>query len=739
MSKEKADLQSHSKVRPIGMLGFIRISQANFRPYWKHVSVIVAALLIQTAFKVCLPLGYAQIFDGAIAQDDMAYLGLLLLLLVGAWVLNCGSGLIQDRYTAEAGANVLNDLRLKMFRQLQRVPISYYRQRDSGDLMSLFSNDLAAVEVVYLRSIYTVIYSAIVLALSVGLLFFIEWRLALITFASLPIALVGPRLIGGKAQRQNYERKDYEATVNAVLTENVGTATEIRVFGLQKLRRAIFDSHLAELATRIKRAFVTSALVGRTSSQTVQLVQIVIMGFGGYLAIGGHLTVGALVGFTALLMNVSNAANHLSSAIPEVLPASAALQRIYGFLAVESVQQANDEQQAFPDFTEIRFDQVSFSYAENARLALADATFCIPAGASVAVVGSSGSGKSTILNLLLRLYHPSSGQVCFDEIELDAISEASLRRQTSVVMQNTLLFNASFRENISMGHPEVDIESVIHAAKEAEIHEFINGLPQGYDTQVGEWGGSLSGGQRQRIAIARAMLRSPRVLVLDEATSALDPATEQAINQTLSHFTQGRTVISTTHRLNSVQNADLILVMQDGCVAEQGTHSELRALGGVYSALWEKQSGFDVTAEGDAVITAQRLAAIPLLSSISEARLQAMKASEVFVSERFASDQTLFSEGDQGGKFYIIVHGKVEVKWQDKDSGQETVQFLEDGDYFGEMALLDDAPRNATVRTVADSLMLSLDRRKFGALLENEPSLRVAIEEEVRTRIATRS
>ncbi|MGB0257340.1 MAG: ABC transporter transmembrane domain-containing protein, partial [Coraliomargarita sp.] len=391
------------------MVQFIRSSLSYFRPYWKSVSIVVAALLIQTAFKVGLPLGYSEIFDGAIAHTDLSYLKLLFCLLLVAWLLNLVAGLVQDRCTGRTGANVLTELRLRLFERLKGLPAANQSKRKSGDLLSLFSNDLAAIEVVYLKSAYTALYSSIVLVLSVGLLFVIEWRLALLTFISLPIALIGPRIIGAKAHRQNFDRKEYEALLTSELAENVGAVTEIRVFGLQANRLAHFRSHLSELKQRIQQAFVTAALVGRTSSQTVQVVQIVIMAVGGYLAIRGDLTVGSLVGFAALLMNVSNAANHLSAVIPEILPASAAFQRINVFLKANDCPNAPAGGQEFPKFSTIHFDDVSLSYDASETFSLREATFQVQSGQNVAIVGASGSGKSSILNLLLRLQSPTSG------------------------------------------------------------------------------------------------------------------------------------------------------------------------------------------------------------------------------------------------------------------------------------------------------------------------------------------
>ena len=693
-----------------------------FKPYWKQVVIIFLALLFQAAFRVLLPLGYSKVFDKGIAQSDSHYVWQILILLAFAWLINLTAGLVQDRYIASSGTSVLNDLRLKMFTHLQSLPPSYHDERDSGDLMSLFTNDLAAIETAYLRALLTAIFSGIVLVASVILLFAIEWRLALITFASLPIALIGPRILGKLAQKENYQRKNYEAKVSSSINENIGAATMVKAFGLQKLKLDSFKIHLEELAARIKKAFVIAALMGRTSSQTIQLVQIGIMGFGAYLSINGHLSIGSLIGFLALLLNISNAANYISSSLPDLLPASGALQRINEFLNSASSGNKVLHNAQFPSFQELRFDEVCFSYQKGSLKILNEISFSIPAGSSVAIVGPSGCGKSTILNLILRFYQADSGKITFDQINLNSITEDSLRKKVSVVMQDTVLFNSSFRENICMGASGISQSQLERVAQQAEIHDFISSLEHGYETPVGEWGGNLSGGQRQRIAIARAMLREPSLLVLDEATSALDPSTEEAVNQTLKHFAVGRTVISSTHRLRAITGADLILVVSDGRVAEQGSHDELLANRGLYKNLWEKQSGLSFSTEhGVAEVKPERLRNIPLLEQLSKKRLNTI--AEQFVTESFPPDRIVFMKGDLGEKFYIIVRGTVEIDHEDQSSDGSKTQLLQDGDYFGEMALLDHSPRNASVRTLANTILLSLDRHQFQRLLDDEPEL----------------
>jgi len=279
-----------------------------------------------------------------------------------------------------------------------------------------------------------------------------------------------------------------------------------------------------------------------------------------------------------------------------------------------------------------------------------------------------------------------------------------------------------------MGNPNATDEEVETAARAAEIHDLIMSLPQGYETLAGERGGRFSGGQRQRIAIARAILRNPAILILDEATSALDPATEAAINATLSRIARNRTVISVTHRLNSVLDADRIFVMDRGQLVEDGAHEELLGLKGTYSALWRKQSGFTLNDAGDqAKVDAERLSLIPILERLDREML--VELAGLFSSEQYPADRLVIHEGDPGDKFYIIAHGQVSVTRRDSSGKDRQVVVLQDGDYYGEAALLRNAPRNATVRTLAQSLFLTLPRAQFLNLMAKAPRVRKSSED----------
>jgi ATP-binding cassette subfamily B protein len=389
----------------------------------------------------------------------------------------------------------------------------------------------------------------------------------------------------------------------------------------------------------------------------------------------------------------------------------------------------------------IDFEHVSFGYDAD-EPTLRDISLHIPAHASVTFVGTSGSGKSTMLNLIMRLYEPNSGRVTFDGIDLREATQRSLRAQMSVVFQDSFLFNVSAADNIRMSKLDATPQEVEQAARAAEIHDTIMALPQGYDTPLGERGGRLSGGQRQRISIARAILRDPRILVLDEATSALDAASDAAINATLARVGKGRMVVSVTHRLASASNADQIFVLDHGRLVEFGCHEDLLACRTYYWRLWNKQSGFMISSDGNrASVDPERLRRLPVLDQIDASMLA--EVARLFTTEQYPQARIIVHEGDPGDRFYVIVRGSVEVLQRtdgadyDGRGDQRRLAVLQVGDHFGEIALLRHVPRTASVRTLTPCTLLALASEQFDYLVERAPGLRERMEQMHAARLAS--
>jgi ATP-binding cassette subfamily B protein len=698
------------------------------RPYRVQTALILVGLSLELAFYVSLPLSFQFLVDRAIIPRDSRVLTLVLVGLAGVFVLAALAGVGKDFLLARVVARVLNDLRLAMFDHLQRLSMAFYARASTGDLVARFATDLATLEIVLAKSLPTLVYASLQIVISTSLLFWLNARLALITVAALPVCVLGPRLLASRAMDASYRRRLEEAAVLSDVQENIGAQAVVRAFGLQPSRLARFREQLDALGSVAVRAHYLGSLIGKTTDVGVNLIHLLIIGYGAWLVFGDRLEVGALFAFVGTFVNLGLAVSNLSQTLPSVLQATAGMRRIDELL--EEPVGVRDAPHAVPAprlAREIRLDRVSFSYGGEQRN-VDDVAISIPAGHSVALVGGSGSGKSTILNLITRFYDPQQGSVTIDGRDLREITQQSLLAQIGIVSQETVLFDTTIRENIRLARPGATDGEVEAAARAAEIHDLILAFPQGYETSVGERGGRLSGGQRQRLALERAVLRQPAILILDEATSALDAATEAAIQETLERLARSCTVISVTHRLVTAMHADAIVVLDRGGVVERGTHDELLARGGVYHRLWQHQSGFVISGDGQrAEVEAHRLAAIPIFANVDESQLAAIATR--FVTERYPRGKRIIEEGDPGDKLYIIVRGAVEVRKRGPDGEERLVAMLEDGDVFGEIALLEDVPRIATVVTRTPCLMLTLGRQPFEQILATAPDLRIVFEQ----------
>jgi ATP-binding cassette subfamily B protein len=706
------------------MFSALRVILEYLRPYRVQVWLLLAGLLIDLAWTVVFGMSFQYVIDEAITKHDETLLWTVLIGLVAAALLTAVAAIGRDYLYARIGTSVMNDLRQRMFEHLQQLSASFYSRMQIGDIMSRFSTDLSAVQNAVILAIPETILGTLGLLTISTLLFIFSWQLALVTVLGLPLALIGPRFLGPRAERDSYLVRHEEAKIASTVQENVSAQPVVRAFSLAPLQINGFRRQLDGFYKVSLRFNVLTYLVERTPNLAFLLLQIAVFGFGAVKCFRGELSIGSLVAFSMFIGYLSAYVTSLTRVMPPLLLAAGGVKRIQELLDTKaSVAEAPGARALPPLQRTISFEGVSFSYTGETKN-LDSVNFTIRRGTNVAIVGGSGSGKSTALALIARFYDPDSGRVALDDADLRSASLGALRQQMGIVFQESFLFNTSIRENIRSGRPTASDEQVEAAARAAEIHELIVSLPDGYNTIVGERGGRLSGGQRQRVAIARAIVRDPAVLLLDEATSALDPTTEAAINGTLERLGRSRTVISVTHRLASTVHADQILVFERGRLVEQGSSDELLALGGMYKRLWNKQQGLVVSVDGArAVIEPERLRAVPVLSSLADSLLA--RLAQMFLSERFSEDRRVLLEGDTTvDKFYIIARGKVAVLKRQPDGTDLQVATLQDGDHFGEVALLKDTPRNATIRTLTPCIFLTLQRSQFNELIQSDPRLR---------------
>lgn len=728
-SEEKGRSQD---AKPVGKgtlvtFSFVTACVREMAAFRARSAVLAFALLLEAAYYLGSPLLYKFIFDEGITQGQQDILVQALAVLAGLLVVQSLSTFLQERMSGALGMKVMNALRGRLYDKLQALPPPVVAARPQGELAHLFGADVAAMEQALVRAVPPLLLHSLVIAASLALLLTINWILFLVTMAVLPMAVLVPKLFAKSAGVWEGNHQQAKAAASGFVQESLITLPVIRLFHLARRREQAFGAHLRRLDDTGGRAYLFGGLVARTAVLGTGISQLVVVGVGATLAVGGQMTAGLLIAFIGLLMGIGEAVGMLTTAIPLMITAQQAHARLRAFLDEPVPRQESSDAVAVERLNgEIVFQDVHFSY-DGHRPNLAGLGFRIRPGQRVALVGPSGCGKSTALSLLMRFCTAQGGQVLLDGIPISRIREDSLRANVGVVLQNALLFDATIRENILAGRPEAGEDAVIQAAKAAGIHDAILAKPQGYDTPVTQTSGALSGGERQRIAVARALLRQAPILLLDEATSALDPASEQVVNDSVSALAPACTVVSVTHRLASVVDYDLILVLSEGRLVEMGRHDQLVAQGGLYTGLWTRQQGMATAASaegGEQLISPDRLALIPFLSECSRQTLEEL--SDLFVLSHFAEGQYVFHHGDVGDRFYLIARGCVQVLIPE-ETGDRVVNTLRDGDFFGELALLRNVPRSASIVAWADTWCLSLSCQHFLRIIQAEPGLHARV------------
>lgn len=699
------------------------------------------------------PLSFNYIIDYAVTPKDMSMFVTIVVILLGIGLVCTTAGVFADRLLARLNALVEQDLRQGIFSKLQQLTIRYFQTKRTGEHVALFSSDIPTVSTTMTSLLSTGIQSVVVVIISMGVLLYLEWSMALLIIAGASLIFVGPLLLSKRAKQSYEDYRAQAAQLNSDITENIKAQQLIKSYNLQQLMQKRFLERTKLLFTSSYRVNLMNAALGRIPMISLLIVNLSIMVFGSYLAIINRISIGELVAFYTMYMSMGNSVYNLTFIIPAITDAKVSAERLNNVLNAANELDASSIQLgsssklgAFSDLDiaseadasklvkhkkasdkplELEFNDVSFGYERDRRV-LHHIQLRIPFGVTVAFVGSSGSGKSSMVQLLLGLYEPDEGELLVNGVALDQHTLAFYRDRLAVVFQDNFMFQGTIRENIAISKENATEAEIIRAAQLAEIHDYIMTLPLGYDTFVQDEGSNFSGGQRQRLAIARALVRDPQLLILDEATSALDPATEAAMNETIKKLAEQRTVVTVTHRLSTVVDADHICVFNQGQLIEQGSHDELLALQGQYQYLWEKQAGFTFSDESDDVqIDAARLSQLAFFKPIAYELLEDIAM--LFNTERYEQGATIIQEGERGEKFYIVIRGKVEVLKRVVDGeGQAedtAVAVLEDGDHFGEIALLQNVPRTATIKALSSCVVISLQRKHLQHILSRHPEV----------------
>ncbi len=702
------------------------------KPYWKREIEVLVLMLLGITYSLTIPLSGKYLVDTVIPSRDVGNLVRFILVLLAIYAFNTFVGVRRAYVNNWINQRVLVELQERMFGHLLRLSHNFYGTAKVGDIITRMSGDLQIIQQAMGQVAGVGIYQALVAIAAATTIIILNPVLGLLILLVLPLFLLSYLLLAKRLSSTSRERQKLTGEVAAATEEHLSAHAVVKAFGLEQRSKASYHTRLMLLLHQTLRLVIFGSLFEISTALAVTLGQIVVLGVGGYLVIQGNMTVGTLLASIGLLPSLFTPVSALLQVLETVQSAAGSVERITELLEQPIAVADKAEAIVLPNLSrEIRLDHVTFSYGGE-RAVIRDLSLDIAAGTHVAIVGPSGSGKSTIVNLLLRFWDPEQGSVLYDGHDLREVKIDSLRGQIGTVFQDTFVFDTTLRENIAIGRPSASDAEIVAAVKAAQLESYVETLPSGYDTVLGERGVLMSGGQRQRLAIARALLRDPRILILDEATSALDATTEREILQTLAVLARGRTTISITHRLSLAALADQVVVLERGQVVERGTHAELARAGGLYQQLYEEQTGHvttEVRLRGG--IDAGRLRAIPLLSRLSGETLAAV--ADQLMPERYAAGEVVVRQNEPGDKLFIIGRGAVEVVVKD-GGGERRINTLTEGEYFGEMALLEEKPRAATVRTIMPSELYSLTQADFLMLLERAPDIRAAVDAVVATR-----
>lgn len=734
------------------MLKFLSSQLARYR--WQMMAIFLL-MLIMLAFQVTFSYSFKYLIDEILAPARYGKLTFFLVLLLTGALLASLAEVGMDYLLMKTGIRMQDELRYRVFGQLQILPESYYLRTSSTSIMTRLSTDLNNIHAAFL-ALTGFISSMLGLLFSLAIVYTMNKLFFWLLLIGLPFCFVIPKLLNKPvlAATDLYKTKE---DFGSLVFDRVQFHQIIRAFELFAWERRRLIAMTDEVAPMGLRAQFMRGLLAKSVSITLLILNVVIIAVGAYLTKYDLITVGVLASFQSFYLRISNYSSSLTRFFPQFVQADLSWGRLRGVILnqtgnpEEAKESETGADMSVSGFTsELELSNVSFSYREAAH-SISSISLTIPQGAHVAIVGSSGSGKSTLVNLLMRFHEPNEGRLCLDGSDAREVPLAIYRQLFAFVPQEVLLFNTTIRENIRFGRLTATDEEIKKAAMRADIHEWITAQPDGYDFRVGQEGRNLSGGQRQRIALARAFIRQSAILLLDEATSALDPVGEQTIYNSIlgtADSTSMRnseregtgaaaaTVISVTHRLRTIKHASRIYVIHKGELAGRGTHEELLETSGIYRNMWSKQDGFVMNEDGtSADVTLERLKQIPLFSSLDDRTLADMQ--RAFVTERVDAGSTIIQQGEEGNRFYILVRGQVEVLQQSEEEESRRLAILEDGDYFGEMALLKAIPRTAAIRTLTPSTLLTMHRKSFQKTIENSPQLKHQLELGYEERILT--
>jgi ABC-type multidrug transport system fused ATPase/permease subunit len=555
-------------------------------PYKGRTALAVISLLAATLTALAPPYLAKLALDDGIRQKDLHALTVIVGLFLLAGVANLVTSAAQTYFTGWTGERILADLRNRLFRHLQRLSLGFYERNRAGVIISRLTNDVDALDQLVTDGVTTLVQSTLILVGSAAVLFYLDWRLALATLSVVAFLAIATAIFRVRSSRAYRSVRERLGLVTATLAEDIAGMRVVQSFTREPARRQNFEEVNAHYRAANQQTVVNSGVYFPFVDFLSSAATAVVLGYGGYLLSQGEVSVGTLFAFILYVSNFFDPVQQLSQLYNTFLAAVAALDKIMDVLdEVPEVEDRPGAEDLGRIEGDVRIENLRFGYGSGPEV-LHGIDLDVSAGTTVALVGHTGAGKSTIAKLLARFYDPREGSITVDGTDLRDITQESLRRQLGIVPQEGFLFAGSVRDNIAFGRVDATNEQIRSAAAAVGAHEFIMRLEDGYETDVQERGSRLSLGQRQLVAFARALLADPRILILDEATSSVDIGTERRIETALRTLLAGRTAFVIAHRLSTIRGADLIVVLEHGKVVEQGSHAELLERQGLYTALY---------------------------------------------------------------------------------------------------------------------------------------------------------
>ncbi|MCI6482844.1 MAG: lipid A export permease/ATP-binding protein MsbA [Selenomonadaceae bacterium] len=570
------------------MKNYLRLL-AYIKPYKKRLAAAVVCIIMAAGANLYLPWIIKDMIDDVLMSKDMLMLNLI---AAGILVVMFTRGVFyygQSYLVSYVGQRVIIDVRSMLFRKFQKMPLSYYDRQQTGTVMSYITNDVSAMQSAIVDNLIELVTESSILIGSLAMMIYLDWKLSLLTLMTIPLVGFAMKIFGRKLKRSSTVIQERAAEITSLLQESISAIRVVKSFVRETYEIKRFEEQNWRNFQAAMKNVKLSSLLTPTVEFLAAIAVTFIVWFGGYEVVNEVITAGELVAFLTYAVNLANPVKRLSRVYAAIQRAMAAADRVFAVMDLEEkITDVPGAKPLPPIKGQVEFKDITFSYKEG-QPALQHISLKAEPGQMIALVGPSGSGKSTIANLIPRFYDVDSGTISIDGHDIRQVTADSLREQIGLVPQETMLFSTTVMENIRYGRLEATDEEVVEAARAANAEEFIKDLPEGYDTKLGERGLNLSGGQRQRLAIARAILKNPRVLILDEATSALDTESEKIVQDALDKLMVGRTSFVIAHRLSTIFNADQIFVVENGHLREHGTHEELLAAGGLYSNLYNIQ------------------------------------------------------------------------------------------------------------------------------------------------------